>query len=152
MWPAVGEEGVTAQKADEMAAAEQPAGDDPGRDRAYATALSHYLSEEYRQTIDICTALLNLHESDFQVRALLGQAFFRTHAFRDAAREFQRVLKNDPRNKEAHEKLGVIYANQGSFPRAIAHWEYLLQLAPERRDIYDSIQRARHFIDQSESS
>jgi len=152
-WPAALEAGNILQNSDEMPAeSTQIPGDDPGRDRAYAAALSHYLSEEYRQTIEICTALLGLHAEDYQVRALLGQALFRTHDFRNAAREFQRVLKNDPKNKEAHEKLGVIYANQGSFPRAIAHWEYLLQLAPERRDIYDSIQRARQFINQSESS
>jgi cytochrome c-type biogenesis protein CcmH/NrfG len=86
------------------------------------------------------------------VRVLLGQSYFRANAFRESAREFQRILKIDPRNKEAHEKLGVIYANQGAFPRAIAHWEYLLQLAPERRDIFESIQRAKQFINQTESS
>jgi len=152
-WPVADAEGGGQTEENEAAAVSAPGlSDDPRRDRAYASALSHYLNEEYRQTITVCTELLGLQEDDIQVRALLGQALFRSHAFRESAREFQRVLKVDPRNKEAHEKLGVIYANQGAFPRAIAHWEYLLQLAPERRDIFDSIQRAKQFINQTESS
>ncbi len=125
---------------------------DPDRDRAYANALSRFLNEEYRQSIEICAEILTRDGDDTQVRVLLGQSYFRANAFRESAREFQRILKIDPRNKEAHEKLGVIYANQGAFPRAIAHWEYLLQLAPERRDIFESIQRAKQFINQTESS
>ncbi len=127
------------------------ASDNPDRDRFFASALSYFLNEEYRQAIELCTALLARQGDDLQARALLGQAYFRTNAYRESAREFQRLLKIDPKNKEAHEKLGVIYANQGSFPRAIAHWEYLLQLAPDRRDIRESIQRAKQFINQTES-
>ena len=126
--------------------------DDPDRDRAYANALSRFLNEEFRQTIELCTDILARRGDDQQVRSLLGQAYFRANAFRESAREFQQLLKMDPNNREAHEKLGVIYANQGAFPQAIAHWELLLQISPERSDILESIQRAKQFINQAESS
>ncbi len=153
-WPEPGMEasGQEAAAAGDGSEAPPLPTDNPDRDRAYANALSRFLNEEYRQAIDICSDILARDGDDTQVRVLLGQSYFRANAFRESAREFQRILKIDPRNKEAHEKLGVIYANQGAFPRAIAHWEYLLQLAPERRDIFESIQRAKQFINQTESS
>ena len=153
-WPEPGLEAAERARSSEGggSAAAPAHADDPDRDRAYANALSRFLNEEYRQSIEICSEILARDGGDTQVRVLLGQSYFRANAFRESAREFQRILKIDPRNKEAHEKLGVIYANQGAFPRAIAHWEYLLQLAPERRDIFESIQRAKQFINQTESS
>jgi serine phosphatase RsbU (regulator of sigma subunit)/anti-sigma regulatory factor (Ser/Thr protein kinase)/tetratricopeptide (TPR) repeat protein len=141
----------TGNQGEALAADAQAMSEDPERDRAYTRALSRFLNEEYRETIEICTGILDRYGEDNQVRSLLGQAYFRTHAFRESTREFQRVLRADPKNKDAHEKLGIIYANQGAFPRAIAHWEYLLKLAPERHDISESIQRAKQFINQTES-
>ncbi len=125
---------------------------DPERDKALAQALSLFLTEEFDQTIDICTAMLAKHGEDGQVRALLGQSLFRMQRYREAAQQFRLLLKGEPKNRDAHEKLGVIYANQGAFPQAIYYWEQLLQLSPERRDIRDSIQRAKRFMNQSESS
>ena len=154
-WHAADFEGPQAQNTenDEMPTKEaHVVVDDPDRDRAYANALSRFLNEEFRQTIELCTDILARRGDDQQVRSLLGQAYFRANAFRESAREFQQLLKMDPNNREAHEKLGVIYANQGAFPQAIAHWELLLQISPERSDILESIQRAKQFINQAESS
>jgi serine phosphatase RsbU (regulator of sigma subunit)/anti-sigma regulatory factor (Ser/Thr protein kinase)/tetratricopeptide (TPR) repeat protein len=154
-WPAAGfaEDNGSDGESSEAASGIRPeATDNPERDRAFASALSRFLNEEYRQAIELCTDILSRQGEDIEVRTLLGQAYFRTQSYRESAREFQRLLTLDSKNKEAHEKLGVIYANQGAFPKAIAHWEYLLQLAPERRDIRESIQRAKQFINQTESS
>lgn len=127
-------------------------GSNPERDRTLAQALSLFLTEEFEQTIDICTSILSQHGDDGQVRALLGQSYFRTQRYREAAQQFRLLLKIDPKNRDAHEKLGVIYANQGAFPQAIYYWEQLLQISPDRRDIRDSIQRAKRFMNQSEST
>ena len=152
-WQAMEGEGDAPKEAG--AGAEGAAGrgvvDDPEYHRLLANAQSCLLNEEYRRAIDLGITLVDRYGENSRLRSMLGQAYFRLHAYRESAREFQQLLRIEPQNQEAHEKLGIIFANQGAFPAAIAHWEHLLELAPERRDIRESIQRARQFIDQTEA-
>ncbi len=109
--------------------------------------LQNYLkTKQFDKVIAIASSSLQRYSHDAEIRLLLAEAYFRTRKYREAAREFEQCLATNPEDTIIHEKLGIIYASQGDFLKAIKQWEKLLTIAPDRNDIRESIRRAKNFI------
>jgi len=117
-----------------------------GRREAIRRAMQLVQEAQYERAIQIYKGLLAEHRNDPEIRMLLAFAYFRAHRYRDSAQEYEWVLRSEPQNVAAHEKLGIVYASQGDFIKAIQQWEKLLSITPDRQDIRDSIQRAKKYI------
>jgi cytochrome c-type biogenesis protein CcmH/NrfG len=105
-----------------------------------------YEEERFDLAIDTARSFLKDFPDDHHAQMLLGNSYFRMQQYREAQRIYENVLRIDPQNTNAYENLGVVYANQGDFLRAVEKWEKLLQIAPNRSDIRRSIERAKKFL------
>ncbi len=119
------------------------------KESGMANALKFYEAENYTAAINEAVELVHHYPDDCKLHVLLGNAYFRTQRYHEAAQEYEQVIKLDPRSVDAYENLGVVYANQGDLHRAVYQWEQLLGISPERKDIRDSINRAKRFLQQA---
>jgi lipopolysaccharide biosynthesis regulator YciM len=61
-----------------------------------------------------------------------GQAALKSQNLREAARRFQAAVDRDTRNAPARLSLGDVLAREGQMADAIAAWEQLIEVSPER--------------------
>ncbi len=109
-------------------------------------AYGAYENKDYNHCISQLNHYISHYPLDVQAFHLLGNAYFRLQQYRDATRAYRHVLRLEPNDQRALENLGVIYANQGDFNRALLLWEKLLQQTPQRNDLKKSIERAKKFL------
>jgi serine phosphatase RsbU (regulator of sigma subunit)/TolA-binding protein len=109
-------------------------------------AYGAYENKDYNYCISQLNHYISHYPLDVQAFHLLGNAHFRLQHYRDATRAYRHVLRLEPNDQRALENLGVIYANQGDFNRALLLWEKLLQQTPQRNDLKKSIERAKKFL------
>jgi Flp pilus assembly protein TadD len=62
--------------------------------------------------------------------------------FDEAIAEFLIALRLSPNNAEAHNNLGIAYANKGLMNEAIKHFEIAVKLSPERSDFRSNLATA----------
>lgn len=65
----------------------------------------------------------------------------------DAVAEYERVLRAEPRDVQAHERLGAIYFGRGDYAPAAEHYEELTRLEPNDADAYWHLAQARLALD-----
>ncbi len=119
------------------------------KEAGMANAIKLYESENFTAAINEAIELARHYPDDCKIHVLLGNAYFRAQRYQEAAIEYEKVIRLDPRSVDAYENLGVVYANQGDLHRAVHQWEKLLGISPERKDIRDSINRAKRFLEQA---
>ena len=61
----------------------------------------------------------------------------------EAEHALSKAIELDPSMANAHNGLGVAYAQQGDFDRAIGEWQQALKLRPDLQDARDNIRRAQ---------
>ena len=61
-----------------------------------------------------------------------GQAALKGNDLREAARRFEAAIERDARNAPARLSLGDVLAREGKMPDAIAVWERLIDVSPDR--------------------
>ena len=109
-------------------------------------ALKLYESEDYVGAVKEANALVDIDPDFHAAYTIVGNSCFRLENFKQAAEAYEKVKELDPKNVTARENLGVIYANKGDLKAAIREWEKVLVLAPNRKDISESIARAKRFL------
>ncbi len=109
-------------------------------------AYGAYENKDYSHCISQLNHYISDYPMDIQAFHLLGNACFRLQQYREATRAYRHVLRLEPNDQRALENLGVIYADQGDFNRALLLWEKLLQQTPQRNDLKKSIERAKKFL------
>jgi len=129
-----------------IATRERPVDQKGIRDSQFKYLRKLYEEERFDLAIDTARSFLKNFPDDHHAQMLLGNSYFRMQQYREAQRIYENVLRIDPQNTNAYENLGVVYANQGDFLRAVEKWEKLLQIAPNRSDIRRSIERAKKFL------
>ena len=108
-----------------------------------------YSDGSYKKAMELLNTIIQNYPDKWQAHVLRGNALYRQRLYNEAAKEYEKVIKLDFENIEAHENLGVIHANQGDFRRAINQWEQILKISPERQDIRNSIERAKQYLNLS---
>lgn len=89
------------------------------------------------------------------LRTEIGEALADAGDLGGAARVFETAVEDDPRTVPAYLRLGDVRARQGNLAGAIAAWEQLVQVAPDRAYLaFDRLERAyrtantpRRFVD-----
>ena len=56
-----------------------------------------------------------------------------------AIEEYEKVLKSDPDNAEAHNNLGVIYKEQNDLDKAVEHYQYVVTTNPEMDEAHNNL-------------
>jgi tetratricopeptide (TPR) repeat protein len=74
---------------------------------------------------------------------LLGQVFLAMGDYGGAADLFRRVLSADPEEVVAYAGLAMTHEENGHLEEALWHWERAFELAPDQREIRESLQRIR---------
>ncbi|MBN1996727.1 SpoIIE family protein phosphatase [candidate division KSB1 bacterium] len=120
----------------------------PAQNADLQRANHYYERQEYQKTIAILENLIETSD-DIKSRLLLGNAFFKSGNFTGAARVYNNVLRQDSKNQIAYENMGIVFAQQGDYKKAISYWNSLLKLAPQRVDIQEKINRAKKYFNQS---
>ncbi|HDQ44898.1 MAG TPA: tetratricopeptide repeat protein [bacterium] len=77
-----------------------------------------------------------------------GDAYFRLGQLEKAKRAYTAARELMPDNVHILENLGVIYANQGDYKRAVWQWGEVLKRDPMRGDIVERIKRMQRLIRQ----
>lgn len=78
----------------------------------------------------------------------LGDAHFRLGQMEKAQNAYERARELMPNNIGILENLGVIYANQGHYKKAVWQWGEILKHEPTRQDIVERIKRMQRVIRQ----
>lgn len=86
-----------------------------------------------RSGIEHARSHLNRHADDMEVRLSLAALYYGVGDLDPAREELELVLERSPDNANAHYLAGIVAASSGqsSWPRARAHWEKYLELAPD---------------------
>ena len=109
-------------------------------------ALRLYDSKDYIGAVKKAKDLVNLYPDLETAHTIVGNSYFRLEKYKQAAQAYEKAKELDPQDVTARENLGVVYANQGDLRAAIREWEKVLEIDPNRSDIYDSIARAKRFL------
>ncbi|RJX23549.1 MAG: tetratricopeptide repeat protein [Desulfobulbus sp.] len=62
---------------------------------------------------------LEFQPKDTVIRNKLGMVYYRLNKYKEAVREFSRILKQDPDNYDALDGMGLVRAAQGEYDEAI---------------------------------
>jgi lipopolysaccharide biosynthesis regulator YciM len=77
------------------------------------------------------------------LRNEIGEALVKSGELTAASRVFEAAVDEEPRTVPAHLNLGDVREQQGNLPGAIAAWEQLVQVAPDRSYLaFDRLERA----------
>ncbi len=72
----------------------------------------------------------------------LGSYYLRLHMTEDAVFRLQEAIELDPENIDAHELLGDAYDKANNLSMALAHWEWVSEVAPERTGVLAKLEKA----------
>lgn len=72
----------------------------------------------------------------------LGSYYLRLHMTEDAIFRLQEAIELDPENVDAHELLGDAYDKANDLSRALAHWEWVSEVDPDRAGIVGKLEKA----------
>jgi lipopolysaccharide biosynthesis regulator YciM len=82
------------------------------------------------------------------LRTAIGTAMIKHGDLTGAAREFSAAVDVDPRTPPAYLSLGDVHEQQGNLPAAIAAWEQLVDVTPDRAYLaFDRLERAYRKLD-----
>ena len=74
-----------------------------------------------------------IHDPTFPLPHLkMGEYYLADKKMDEAAKEFEQVLRLEPRIAQAHVNLGSIYAEKGQVERAIYHFRAALDIDPDQ--------------------
>jgi tetratricopeptide (TPR) repeat protein len=94
---------------------------------------------------ELARANKKMEQEEQAYRYNLGVAYTKAKLYREAAAEYEKALVLDPRNKEAHYNLGLLYDKVLSDKeKALIHYRAFLELAPQgqdKRDVQDWIDK-----------
>ena len=77
------------------------------------------------------------------LRTAIGTAKVKSGDPSGAVREFSAAIEVDPRTAPAYLSLGDVHERQGNLAKAVAAWEQLVQITPERAYLaFDRLERA----------
>jgi hypothetical protein len=76
-----------------------------------------------------------MQTKDFETRLSIARTHEREGKQRTARREYQRLLKVNPRNPTVHHRLGVIAGSNGEYDEANASFKRSLELAPGNAEL-----------------
>lgn len=72
----------------------------------------------------------------------LGSYYLRLHMTDDAVFRLEESIELDPENVDAHDLLGDAYDKSNSLSLALAHWEWVSEVAPDRPGIMEKLEKA----------
>jgi len=72
----------------------------------------------------------------------LGSYYLRLHQSEDAVFRLQEAIELDPENVDAHELLGDAYDKSNNLSLALAHWEWVREVAPDRTGVIAKLEKA----------
>ncbi|MFQ5688097.1 MAG: tetratricopeptide repeat protein, partial [Candidatus Scalindua sp.] len=110
--------------------------------------IEYYKNRDYESAIKIFNQVINDFPDLKEAYSFLGNAYFRNKMFREALLAYEKVKQIDKGDITAYENVGVIYAKQGAFDRALNEWKIILQFNPQRNDIENKIEKVSQLMSQ----
>ncbi|MFC1501811.1 SpoIIE family protein phosphatase [bacterium] len=126
--------------------------DDPksvlNRKRFLESGLWFYRQGLYSKAIDEFKKALDEDKNCVDACQYMGDTYFRLGKLDKAKEAYERVKQLDPENVNVMENLGVIFANEGDYKKAVWQWGEVLKRSPDRRDIISRIKKMQKVIRQ----
>ena len=123
-------------------------GDDHEKNESFQAGLQYYKKGQYSRAVSEFQNVLESYPDYVDASQCLGDSYFRMGRMDDARKAYERVRKMDPKNVSVLENMGVIFANQGDYKKAVWLWGEVLKSNPNRRDIIDRIKKMQRVIRQ----
>ena len=100
----------------------------------HAGASEQVRAPDYYGLIDEYRSTLKENPDNLAAMIALGNAYYDSGMWRDAARTYERTLKYDPRNADVRTDMGTAYRNLGDPERALAEYRLALRSEPGHLD------------------
>jgi serine phosphatase RsbU (regulator of sigma subunit)/tetratricopeptide (TPR) repeat protein/anti-sigma regulatory factor (Ser/Thr protein kinase) len=108
--------------------------------------IKHYRRQEYDRAIEAFEFAIKSFPELQQAYPMLANTYYRTQRFEDAARIYKKMTKMDFDRTAIHENMGMIYAHQGDYKKALDEWKRALKFNPNRRDIQKRVEKVSEML------
>ncbi len=110
---------------------------------AYQAAANELAKDaEFVTAADYLLTAISVDPANALPLVQLGSYYLRLHMTEDAIFRLQEAIELDPENIDAHELLGDAYDKSNNLSMALAHWEYVRDVAPERTGVLAKLEKA----------
>jgi tetratricopeptide (TPR) repeat protein len=92
-----------------------------------------------QEAVDICHKGLDQHPDYSSGHVVMGKCLYDQGRFNEAEQSFRQVLGMDQENLVALKYLGMISAEQGDIENATRHFNHILKLDPDNREIREKL-------------
>lgn len=93
---------------------------------AIAAARGKIAADDMHGAISYLQIYVSIHPNEIAPRRFLGDLYFRTGQVQRAQQIYQAILRNAPGDKETHNRLGTVYAEENHVEAAIREFEAAL--------------------------
>lgn len=94
-------------------------------------------------SLQLLNALVAEYPDDMRVIQHLGFAYVLANRFEDAAQVYLDVLAREPNNDAAHLNLANVYERMGDFPRAVTHFNRVVEINADAGRVLEAKTRVR---------
>lgn len=96
----------------------------------------YYLAQkEYISAIEALEAVREADSKDSEALTALLKAYIEANRIQPAIKEFEKAVASDPKSKNNHYILGVLYRQVGDFDKAIAQFKEATNIDPNDGDV-----------------
>ncbi len=92
-------------------------------------------SDSLDKAIKYLNKALQIKE-DYKARAQLADLYFKKKDFENAAKQYEILIKNDPKNPDNYYNICLVYTNLKDFDKALENINKFIELKPDDKDGY----------------
>jgi len=114
---------------------------DEHKDTILKEGIDHYRNKNFAAAINSFKVANRLFPNFKKAYRFLGITYFRHKMFDESEQTFEKLKQLQFESESEHENMGIIYAKQGFYRRAVNEWKKVLTVNPHRTDIKEKINK-----------
>jgi len=119
----------------------KPRKHDEQKDTILKEGIYHYRNKNFAAAINSFKVANRLFPNFKKAYRFLGITYFRHKMFDESEQTFEKLKQLQFGSESEHENMGIIYAKQGFYRRAVNEWKKVLRVNPHRTDIKEKINK-----------
>ncbi len=110
------------------------------------SGIEFYKNKDFDAAIQVFRGAINRYPDEKDAYNFLANVYFRNKMLKEALVTYEALKKKDKGNITAYENMGLIYAKQGEYSKALFEWKKVLEENPERQDIKKKISKVQQTL------